>query len=79
VRPRRAVERWERARGSGTSPQRWSMTIDLDDVDFGSNRCVCPECGKEVPHAKRGVPCSETRCPSCGSMMKGRKCTEDKE
>lgn len=30
--------------------------------------CVCPECGKEVPH-KRGVPCYEKTCPKCGAKM----------
>ncbi len=55
------------------------MSLDLDDLDFGSGRCVCPSCGKEIPHAKRGVPCSQIKCPSCGSLMKGRKCTEAKE
>jgi hypothetical protein len=30
--------------------------------------CVCPSCGKVVPH-QRGVPCSSLECPSCGSPM----------
>lgn len=44
------------------------------DLEFGSKRCVCPKCGAEVPHALRGVPCSETRCPKCGERMKGTQC-----
>lgn len=44
------------------------------DLEFGSKRCVCPKCGAEVPHALRGVPCSETRCPKCGARMKGTQC-----
>lgn len=33
-----------------------------------SGICMCPECGKEVPH-KRGVPCYEEDCPVCGAEM----------
>lgn len=30
--------------------------------------CVCPNCGKQIPH-QRGVPCSSINCPSCGTQM----------
>ena len=30
--------------------------------------CVCPKCGHKGSH-KRGVPCMETRCPQCNSVM----------
>ena len=30
--------------------------------------CVCPACGKEMPH-QRGTPCSSINCPDCGSAM----------
>lgn len=30
--------------------------------------CVCPSCGKVVPH-QPGMPCSQMKCPSCGSRM----------
>ncbi|HHE37623.1 MAG TPA: hypothetical protein ENL20_03500 [Candidatus Cloacimonetes bacterium] len=31
--------------------------------------CVCPSCGYKEPH-QRGVPCYETRCPKCNSVLK---------
>ena len=33
-----------------------------------SGECVCPSCGKKAPH-ERGVPCTEVRCPECGTAM----------
>ncbi|MGM0406240.1 MAG: hypothetical protein ACQEQM_08895 [Thermoplasmatota archaeon] len=30
--------------------------------------CVCPDCGKKVPH-ERGNPCAEKMCPDCGTRM----------
>jgi len=30
--------------------------------------CVCPNCGKRVPH-QRGVPCYQMKCPGCGTTM----------
>ena len=30
--------------------------------------CICPECGKTVPH-KRGTPCMSVKCPECGMTM----------
>lgn len=52
------------------------MSGAIDELEFGSSACVCPKCGKEVPHARRGIPCAQTRCPACGSLMKGKKCAE---
>ena len=52
------------------------MKANLDDVDFGSSMCICPKCGKEIRHAKRGVPCSQVKCPKCGTVMRGRKCDD---
>lgn len=33
-----------------------------------AGRCVCPACGHEESH-QRGVPCSQNRCPDCGSIL----------
>jgi len=30
--------------------------------------CVCPKCGKKVPH-QQGAPCYQVRCPNCGTPM----------
>lgn len=30
--------------------------------------CVCPKCGKSVPH-ERGKPCFKIPCPDCGIFM----------
>lgn len=30
--------------------------------------CVCPQCGKTMPH-QRGAPCTSVKCPKCGSPM----------
>jgi len=30
--------------------------------------CVCPNCGQRVSH-QRGTPCTQIRCPNCGSPM----------
>lgn len=55
------------------------MAEDLgaeEELEFGTKVCVCPECGKELPHRERGVPCSKLKCPVCGSSMKGSQCRE---
>lgn len=37
----------------------------------GTDVCVCPECGEEVPH-DRGTPCNKMKCPECGAAMTGK-------
>jgi len=40
----------------------------------GSKECTCPKCGYKEPHT-RGIPCSEKKCPKCGTLMKGVFCS----
>ncbi|NLI34031.1 MAG: hypothetical protein GX422_14815 [Deltaproteobacteria bacterium] len=30
--------------------------------------CICPNCGNSVPH-ERGIPCTQMKCPKCGTAM----------
>uniref|UniRef100_A0A6M3KSJ8 Putative prohead protease n=1 Tax=viral metagenome TaxID=1070528 RepID=A0A6M3KSJ8_9ZZZZ len=39
--------------------------------DGGAESCVCPKCGEKIAH-ERGKPCSEVKCPKCGSVMVGK-------
>ena len=36
----------------------------------GTDTCVCPNCGHQVPH-ERGIPCNKIKCPKCGTPMIG--------
>ena len=31
-------------------------------------QCLCPNCGKRLPH-QVGTPCNSINCPSCGARM----------
>jgi len=33
-----------------------------------SGSCICPQCGKKVPH-QAGVACYDVSCPGCGTAM----------
>lgn len=39
----------------------------------GSEVCECPKCGHTEAH-KRGIPCTEVKCPKCGALMVGKFC-----
>jgi len=56
---------------------RGEVVLMEGELEFGSSTCYCPKCEKEYPHEKRGIPCSETKCPKCGSAMIGKKCREE--
>ncbi len=52
-------------RGQGRGLMRGLMGVF--GLGVGGN-CVCPSCGKTVPH-QRGVPCTQVKCPACGAAM----------
>lgn len=39
----------------------------------GSKECECPKCGYKELHTK-GIPCTEKKCPKCGTPMRGIFC-----
>lgn len=41
---------------------------------LGSMTCTCPKCGHQIAHSQRGVPCNQTQCPKCGTLMTGEFC-----
>ena len=41
---------------------------------LGSDVCTCPKCGHQIPHAQRGVPCTQIKCPKCQTLMQGEYC-----
>ena len=43
----------------------------LRQGDGGATKCICPQCGYEVPH-ERGIPCREQKCPKCNILMIGK-------
>lgn len=49
-------------KGSGRGRKNGGQGLDL-----GSN-CICPNCGKKVPHTQ-GVPCTDITCSECGQLM----------
>lgn len=41
----------------------------FNDAGYGpAGFCICLHCGEKAEH-QRGVPCTESRCPSCGKKM----------
>jgi hypothetical protein len=39
----------------------------------GTKECTCPNCSYKEQH-QRGIPCSEKKCPKCGTPMSGAFC-----
>jgi len=55
--------------GTGRGLGRWGGRGRMGGFALGpGGACVCPSCGKTVPH-QRGVPCNQLTCPSCGARM----------
>ena len=44
--------------------------------DGGTDICICPKCGEEVPHT-RGTPCNASKCPKCGTALVGKAKKEE--
>ncbi|MDY0097112.1 MAG: hypothetical protein RBS01_02060 [Candidatus Dojkabacteria bacterium] len=40
----------------------------------GNKECTCPACGYKESHT-RGIPCTQKKCPKCGTPMKGIFCS----
>lgn len=36
--------------------------------------CTCSKCGHQEPRDKRGVPCTQIKCPKCDTLMTGEFC-----
>lgn len=54
--------------GRGTGPGgRGRGRMGGSGQGTGGN-CVCPSCGKTMPH-QRGTPCYRMTCPNCGTTM----------
>ena len=65
---RRFVRRWRWARGGEWDEVAAARVAGADSRRGREGNCVCPKCGKTVPH-QRGVPCLQVTCPDCGTAM----------
>ncbi len=54
--------------GSSQAPRGGFGRMGSPNAAGPSGFCVCPQCGRRVPH-ERGVPCVEQTCPACGAAM----------
>lgn len=43
----------------------------------GVSNCTCPKCGYTVTHT-RGIPCTNQKCPECGTPLQGDFCLPSK-
>jgi predicted Fe-Mo cluster-binding NifX family protein len=55
-------------RGDGTGPMAGSGRRGGQRTAGPGGNCVCPACGRKLPHTQ-GQPCSQTTCPDCGKRM----------
>jgi predicted Fe-Mo cluster-binding NifX family protein len=54
--------------GRGQGPRGGGGRMGGPKAGGPSGFCVCTQCGYKESH-ERGVPCSEKKCPNCGSAM----------
>jgi hypothetical protein len=59
------------------SPECPDCTPDSKAAEPNQTTCTCPNCGAKVDH-EPGTPCTEVKCPDCGSMMRGGGSDNDK-
>ena len=59
-------------RGAGRGVNRGNAATGPKHLG-GSAECVCPKCGHTIPHT-RGIPCTQIKCPKCGTPMRGERC-----
>ena len=60
-----------RGQGPGTGRGRGRGNMAPGQFAGGAGpggQCVCPSCGTVTDH-KASIPCTEIKCPQCGSMM----------
>ena len=62
----------DRTGPQGRGPQT-GRGMGVRNRPLGSGKCTCPKCGHEESH-KRGVPCTQVKCPKCKTPMKGANC-----
>lgn len=55
--------------GKGFGWKKEGRNIESRDGEGPGGKCVCEKCGYEIEH-KRGVPCSEMKCPKCKISLK---------
>jgi hypothetical protein len=58
----------DKGNGSPSSIPRGKRGIGRNGGMGPGGNCVCPSCGKKIPH-QRGVPCNQVDCPDCGTKM----------
>lgn len=58
----------QQGKGKPISPTRPGRGRGQGRGQGPAGKCVCPSCGKKIPH-RPGVPCSSENCPECGQRM----------
>ena len=55
--------------GQGQGGGRGQAQGDGRGRGYGENSlCECAKCGTKIPH-QRGVKCTDSKCPECGTTM----------